>query len=288
MPVAFVMLGWLFILVLVMLFAMFTVGYYTLTAVELIAGILILVWITLFIRSAAAIRRGLAKKLARHRCFAVSKEWKRGRALKRVRPGNGRALARFRWWHLFGRALFHLRFYDSDGRPVTYSVDIPNKRNAGYDDGKAKAHLYLDGIHRAESKMPAAFPTHDGTIEVATSMYGVKRCHFVTVDGEARQLSPDPKSAEGRRARLDRDHPAMSRVLGFLSVAFLVAGTVLLLVQLAEPISAIPPIAQRIGAFDSPIHLPLWLNVGLGFGALAGSTDRALRLRHSWLDSAGN
>jgi hypothetical protein len=205
-----------------------------------------------------------------------------------VKPGNGRALARFRWWHLFGRALFHLRSYDSDGRAVTYSVDIPNKRNPGYDDGKVKAHLYLDGTHRAESKVPAAFPAHGGTIEVATSMYGVKRCHFVPTDGEARQLSPDPRSAEGRRAGLDRKHPALSRFLGSLSIVFLVIGAVLLLVQLAEPISAIPPIAAIVGTFDSPVHLPLWLNVGLGFAALAASSDRALRLRYSWLDSTGN
>jgi len=57
MPVAFVALGWLFILILVTLFAMFAVGYYTLTAVELVAGILILAWINLFIRSASAVRR---------------------------------------------------------------------------------------------------------------------------------------------------------------------------------------------------------------------------------------
>jgi hypothetical protein len=171
---------------------------------------------------------------------------------------------------------------------VTYSVDIPNKRNPGYDDGKAQAHLYRDGAHQAESKLPAAFPVPGGTIEVATSMYGVKRCHFVTADGEARQLCPDPKSAEGRRARLGREHPAASGLLGLLSILFLVIGTVLLLVQLAEPISAIPPIADGIGTFDSPVHLPLWLNVGLGFGALAASSDRALRLRYTWLDSAGN
>jgi hypothetical membrane protein len=56
MPVAFVALGWLFIAVLLTLFAMFAAGYYTLTAVELVIGILILAWITLFIRSAALVR----------------------------------------------------------------------------------------------------------------------------------------------------------------------------------------------------------------------------------------
>jgi hypothetical protein len=39
--------------------------------------------------------------------------------------------------------------------------------------------------------------------------------------------------------------------------------------------------------FTSPVHLPGWLNFGLGLGAAAASTERALRLRHNWLlDSA--
>ncbi|MFP5072481.1 hypothetical protein ACLFMI_22795 [Pseudonocardia nantongensis] len=40
--------------------------------------------------------------------------------------------------------------------------------------------------------------------------------------------------------------------------------------------------------FESPVQLPLWLNIALGVGAAVGSTERALRLRYSWLDSAGN
>ncbi|TFD92098.1 hypothetical protein E3T61_07255 [Cryobacterium lactosi] len=218
----------------------------------------------------------------------MSQEWKRGRAAKRVKPGNGRALRPFRWWQLPGRALFHAQFYNRDGHLMVYSVDIPSKRHPGYDDGKSKAHLYLNGKHLAESKLPTAFPVCDGTIEVATSAFGVKRCHYVSADGEDRQLSPDPKSAEGRRSRLERVHPTLSRLLGFLSVLFLVIGTLLLLLQIAEPISAIPQFAEYIGTFESPIRLPLWLNIGLGLAALAASTDRALRLRYSWLDSAGN
>lgn len=47
-------------------------------------------------------------------------------------------------------------------------------------------------------------------------------------------------------------------------------------------------LATAQGTFDSPLHLPLWLNFGLGLGALAASTERALRLSNSWLDGAGN
>lgn len=55
MPRAFVLLGWLFIAVTAVLGVMFGVGYYTLTAVELIAGVLIFSWIILLLRNAAAL-----------------------------------------------------------------------------------------------------------------------------------------------------------------------------------------------------------------------------------------
>ncbi|WP_194421991.1 DUF998 domain-containing protein [Microbacterium abyssi] len=55
MPRAFVMLGWLFVGVIVVLAVFFATGFYTLTAVELVAGILVFTWIILFIRNAAAL-----------------------------------------------------------------------------------------------------------------------------------------------------------------------------------------------------------------------------------------
>jgi hypothetical membrane protein len=55
MPRLFFWLGWLFIAIVVVLAVLFAVGYYTLTAVELVAGILIFSWIILFIRNAAAL-----------------------------------------------------------------------------------------------------------------------------------------------------------------------------------------------------------------------------------------
>lgn len=155
-------------------------------------------------------------------------------------------------------------------------------------DGVVKAHLYLDGRHHAESKTPAAFPVEGGTVEVMVSMFGIKRCHYIAADGAEHQLVPDPKSAEGRRARLDQNHPGLSRGIGFFSVIMLIIGVVLVLLQLAEPISEIPPIAESIGAFESPIHLPLSLNITLGVGAAIASMERALLLRYSWLDSLGN
>lgn len=54
---AFVVLGWLFLAVTLLLAVFFFVGYYTLTAVELVAGILVFTWIVLFIRNAAALEQ---------------------------------------------------------------------------------------------------------------------------------------------------------------------------------------------------------------------------------------
>lgn len=56
LPRTFIYLGWLFIAVIVVLAVFFIVGYYTLTAVELVAGILVFTWIILFIRNAAALQ----------------------------------------------------------------------------------------------------------------------------------------------------------------------------------------------------------------------------------------
>ncbi|MFI7215690.1 hypothetical protein [Micromonospora maritima] len=212
-------------------------------------------------------------------------DWRQRRAAKRITSGDGRPLKRLRWWQLPFRALFYLPLTQRDGRQMVYAIDIPRRTDP--EGGRARAHLYLDGRHHAESKLPAAFPVEGGTIEVANSAFGLKRCHYVTTAGRVHPLVPDPKSAEGRRARLERSHPALSRAFGFLSVLLLLIGVGLNLLQLAEPISQIPPIANSVGSFRSPIHLPIWLNFALAVGAILASTERALRLRFSMLDHIG-
>ncbi|MFD6098204.1 hypothetical protein ACFVWN_26605 [Nocardiopsis flavescens] len=215
------------------------------------------------------------------------KAWRRERAIRRVQQGDGRPLKPLRWWQVpFGRSLFHL-YPSPDGlRPGTYTVDI---KHWGDKDGEISADLYLDGRHHARSKTPAAFPVEGGVIEVAMSGFGLKRCHYVTAEGEEHQLVPDPKSSAGRRARLEHDHPALSRTIGTVSVLMLVIGVGLNLVQIAEPLSQIPPIAENLGTFTSPVRLPFWLNFTLAVGAALASTERALRLRYHWLlDAGGN
>ncbi|MDE0546475.1 DUF998 domain-containing protein [Microbacterium sp. C7(2022)] len=57
LPKAFTTLGYVFIAVIVLLAIFFAVGFYTLTAVELVAGILVFAWIVLFIRNSAALEK---------------------------------------------------------------------------------------------------------------------------------------------------------------------------------------------------------------------------------------
>lgn len=209
------------------------------------------------------------------------------RATKRLQPGDGRPLGRYRWWHMIGRALFHLRLFDADGTAIAYAVDVRHWQNQG--SGEVRADLFRDGRHHAASRIPARFPVEGGTIEVAMSGFGMKRCHYVGDDGTERQLVPDRRTAEGRRARLQQRHPALSRALATGSVLMLLVGVALLLVQVAEPVSRIPPIADNLGVFTSPVTLPLWLNIALGVGAFLGGLERSLRLRYHWLlDGAGS
>ncbi|MFE6734771.1 DUF998 domain-containing protein [Microbacterium sp. NPDC057650] len=55
MPRGFLLLGYLFVAIVVVVGILFATHYYTLTAVELVAGILVFSWIILFIRAAAAV-----------------------------------------------------------------------------------------------------------------------------------------------------------------------------------------------------------------------------------------
>ena len=57
MPRVFVLLGYVFVGVIAVLAVFFATGYYNLTAVELVAAVLIFAWIILFLRSAGVIRR---------------------------------------------------------------------------------------------------------------------------------------------------------------------------------------------------------------------------------------
>ncbi|QEE61352.1 hypothetical protein FVA74_06990 [Salinibacterium sp. dk2585] len=201
-----------------------------------------------------------------------------------VKPGDGHTLSNYRWWQLFSRSLLHLHLTGEGGTPETWSVDV---RHGGDSDGEVHARLYRNGVHQASATLPAAFAVPGGTIEVAVSNFGLRRGHYVSHDGSERQLEPDPASAEGRRARLERTNPALSRAVGIASVSVLSVALVLGVPQLVEQLTQLPPIAESIGTFSSPLHLPDWANVSLLVGTLVASTERALRLRYNRILDGG-
>jgi hypothetical protein len=186
-----------------------------------------------------------------------------------------------RWWQLFSRSLFLLTTADAD-----YAIDIRHWGDGH--DGEVRARLYRDSRQQALAKLPARFAVDGGTIDVAVGGFGVKRCHYVSADGSERLLTPNPASAEGRRARLERESPRLSWIIAVVSTVFVIVGVTLGLLQLIDPISQIPPIQDAFGEFESPLRLPLWANISLGVATALGSAERALRLRSTWLDSLAN
>ncbi len=210
----------------------------------------------------------------------MSERGRRRRAGRRLKPGDGHPLPPLRWWQLLSRSLFSLSLPGADGRRTVYTVDV---RAMGDENGVVRADLYLDGRHSASSRVPAAFPVDGGVIEVAATVFGLRRCHYVTPDGGEQQLVPDPRSAAGRRVRLEHDHPALSRSIGSASVVLLVLGLGVVVLEFVDVVGRIPPVVDRYGGFSSPVELPLWLTVALGLGAVVASVERGLRLRYHWL-----
>lgn len=210
------------------------------------------------------------------------KGWRNRAAERRVRPGTGEPLARFRWWQVFTRSLLRLTLARPDGTTTEYAVDI--RRGGDGRDGVVRARLYRDGSLLSYSKVPARFEVPGGHIEVAVGTFGLRRGHYVSATGEESRLVPDPASAEGRRAQLHRDHPGLSRFVSIVSTVLVVIGLSITVPQLLESVSRAPFIAESIGTFQSPINLPLAANVAIGFAAVLGSVERAMRMRSSWLD----
>lgn len=220
----------------------------------------------------------------------VFKEWRRRRRIGKVKPGDGRALKPYRWWQLFSRHLFYLDLTEEhgpgdDGVPHRYAVHVSWWKSD--DNGYSVAHLYREGRQHAVAPVPAIFPVPGGAIEVRLSDLGLRRMHYVSDDGEARLLTPDPRSAEGLRARWGQRHPRASSWLGRLAIMVLLGAAIVELPQLLELVTSWDPISERVGTFSSPINLPSWANISILAVSLLAAMERALTLRHHWLIDGG-
>jgi len=205
------------------------------------------------------------------------RRWKKKRSLKKVKPGDGHALKRFRWWQGIYRSLFYMRATGPDGTEIIYAV------NVNYFNEDFTAELYLNGKHHATSTLPATFPVQDGVIEVADSTYGLRRMHFIASDGTEEMLAPHPLSMEGLRLKVDKRYPTISKIIGISAVIILLTSVILGLPQLIAFISTIPMIQEHLGSFESPISLPGWANTFLVTAGIFAALERAITLRNHWL-----
>lgn len=188
-------------------------------------------------------------------------------------PGGAR-LRPFRPHQLLHRALYTTEHDEPGGAGVRYTVHV----DAGREDGKAE--LYRDGLLHATADMPASFPVPGGAIEVAMSLYGMRRVHLVGDDGRERRLEPAPGTVEHRRHRLAHRHPAISRAIGGTAIVILVVNLVLAVPQALQMVTTIPKVAELVGTFASPVALPAWLNTVLLLAGVVAAAERALMLRH--------
>lgn len=224
----------------------------------------------------------------------------RRRRRRRVRPGDGSALRPLRPWQILTRTQFSLELEEqvtdegpTSARSRVFTVDVhyladelEDQTSTEERSGAPPVALYRDGVQVHAANPPVAFPVPGGSIEVATSLYGLTRMHHVPDDGPARTLAPHPWSLEGLRARFGRRFPRLSAAIGVLAVIILLAGLVVLVPQAAEMVTQLDVVAERVGTFTSPIGLPDWANMGLLVGGALAATERALTLRNHWLIDA--
>jgi hypothetical protein len=208
------------------------------------------------------------------------KKYKRRLQLAKVKPGDGSALSRYRFWQLFSRSLFVRELADRSGRHV-FEVDV--RYYADSTTKRSPAALYRNGVQVYRANLPVTFPVPGGVIEVATSQYGLTRMHYVSADGSEHMLRPHPRSHEGMRARFGQRFPRTSAFIGTAAVAVLLAGLAVALPKTLETLTRIDIVAQHVGAFTSPIHLPQWANITLITAGALAAVERALTLRNHWL-----
>lgn len=197
-------------------------------------------------------------------------------------PPTAKRLSPLKPWQVLNRYLYTLEHAGSDGRRVSYTVEVDTA-------GDDTVQLYADGWLVSTNDLPASIPVSGGHIEVAASLYGVTRVHLVLDDdddedednGVGRRLAPARGTIEDLRRRLDRNHPRISRAIGWLAIAILVVNLVLAVPFAIEIATGVPAIAERFGTFVAPIQLPVWINTALLVAGVCAAVERALTLRHN-------
>lgn len=199
------------------------------------------------------------------------------RRMGKVKDGDGSAMKPYRFWQFLYRTIFHINIENQYGDSDRYTVDIDLY---GPDLLQGRANLFKNNKEIAKSTIPAQFPIGDGYIDVQATDYGLKRIHYVEGNME-RQLTPDPRTAEGFRANLAFRHPKLSRTIDILSITILVIGILVLIPSLIETISG----WEITGGFEftSPLHLPGWFEGMMLVLTILAAIERALSIKNHWL-----
>ncbi|HYC81139.1 MAG TPA: hypothetical protein VEB65_05095 [Solirubrobacterales bacterium] len=165
-------------------------------------------------------------------------------------------------WGVISRGRFHA---DHGGHDWTIEVD--------YFDLGDRVTLYRDGVRAKQERSPARFQLGAGTaIEAKVGLLGMERAVLVAAGGE-RRLTPVEGTAEWWRFELERRRPELSRLLGWLAWAVLVAAVFVDGTQLLG-----------LAGVDVPFRLSGTAATVIGFAALAAALERALAMRSNrWL-----
>lgn len=191
------------------------------------------------------------------------------------KPSSPRRLKPFRSWQVLNRYLYVIDHPGPQGDSVRYTLEVDMM------DGEDEVRVYTDGWLRSKHQLPASIPVVGGHLEVEASLYGVTRVNLVIADGAERRLTPVPGTIEDRRLQLTRSHPTVSRVIGWLAIAVLVINLALAVPFALEWATEIPDIRKRFGTFDSPFHLPTWMNIALMTAGILAAVERALTVRRN-------
>jgi hypothetical protein len=77
--------------------------------------------------------------------------------------------------------------------------------------------------------------------------------------------------------------PRTSALIGAVGLVVLLVALAVTLSVAVEQITRIEVVAQHIGTSTSPVQLPLWAEIALPAAGALAATERALRLKGTWM-----
>lgn len=175
------------------------------------------------------------------------------------------------------RSLYHIDLKNTSGQYDKYSVNVE------YYEAGEEVELYLNDKHIGSSSSPATFPVSGGYIDVQTTLYGLKRMHYVGDNHREIVLDPNAGTAEELRNKFALKYPLASRLISWLAIFILLLSIIVGIPQFIELITHLDIISENIGTFNSPINLPGWLNTTFTVLAALAALERALTLKSNWL-----